>query len=79
MEMLHGCQFKNIHFLDRDTLWKRFDNGTSMALQMKEFDQKKKSNSIHGVKSAIIEIANLAPYNDHKAKILLLLINKQSN
>ena len=36
MEMLHGCQFKNIHFLDRDTLWKRFDNGTSMALQMKE-------------------------------------------
>ena len=41
MEILHGCQFKNIHFLDRDTLWKRFDNGTSMALQMKEFDQKK--------------------------------------
>ena len=41
MEMLHGCQFKNIHFLDRDTLWKRFDNGTSMALQMKEFDQNK--------------------------------------
>ena len=79
MEMLHGCQFKNIHFLDRDTLWKRFDNGTSMALQMKEFDQKKNSNSIHGVKSAIIEIANLAPYNDHKVKILLLLINKQSN
>ena len=79
MEMLHGCQFKNIHFLDRDTLWKRFDNGTSMALQMKEFDQKKNSNSIHGVKSAIIEIANLAPYNNHKAKILLLLINKQSN
>ena len=39
----------------------------------------KNSNSIHGVKSAIIEIANLAPYNNHKAKILLLLVNKQSN
>ena len=81
MEILHGCQFKNIHFLDRDTLWKRFDNGTSMALQNSNEGiwPEKNSNSIHGVKSAIIEIANLAPYNNHKAKILLLLINKQSN
>ena len=71
MEMLYGCPFEKIIFLPRidtnsgfgrdwDTLWKKFYNGTFIALHMKVF-----SNSIHRVKSAklaISKVALLTPY-----------------
>ena len=51
MKMLYGCPFEKIHFLpkidtnsgfwrDWDTLSKKFNNGTFMALQMKVFNLK---------------------------------------
>ena len=51
MEMLYGCPFEKITFLSRidtnsgigrdlDTLWKKFHNGTFIALQMKVFGHK---------------------------------------
>ena len=52
MEMLYGCPFEKITFLPKidtnfrfgrnwDTLWKRFNNGTFITLQMKVFGHKK--------------------------------------
>ena len=52
MEILYGCPFEKITFLPRidansgferdwDILWKKFKNGTFIALQMKVFDHKK--------------------------------------
>ena len=56
MKMLYGCPFEKIHFLTRietnsgfDTLWKKSNNDTFIAFQMKI---KTNSNSMHGVKSA---------------------------
>ena len=51
MEMLYGCPFEKITFLPRidknsgfgrvwDTLWKKFNNGTFIALQMKVLGNK---------------------------------------
>ena len=50
--MPYGCPFEKVYFQTRidknsgfgrdlDTLWKKSDNGTFIALQMKVFDQKK--------------------------------------
>ena len=50
--MLYGCPFEKITFLpridtnsgferERDTLWKKFNNGTFKALQMKVFGHQK--------------------------------------
>ena len=52
MEMLYGNAFEKIAFLPRidtnsrfgrewDTLWKKFNNGTFIALQIKVFGHKK--------------------------------------
>ena len=45
------------HFLDKFD----FSNGTFMALQMKSFDFRKKSNYMQGLKSAILAIFQTGP------------------